>query len=113
MRVLWAQRSATVGDVVAAIAGKQPPAYNTVLTLLRVLEKKGYIRHRKDGRAFTFYPVVDQTQVRRRALRYLMDRFFENSPELLVLNLLNHNRLDPDELERLQTLAAERGSEPE
>ena len=54
MRVLWEKGQATVGEVVDALKARPKPAYNTVLTLLRIMEKKGYVSHRKDGRAFIF-----------------------------------------------------------
>ena len=56
MRVLWDKGEATVGEVVDALKTRPKPAYNTVLTLLRIMEKKGYVSHRKDGRAFIFLP---------------------------------------------------------
>lgn len=104
MRVLWARGRATAGEVVSSLPGKRPRAYNTVLTVLRILERKGYVRHTKDGRAFTFHPIVDELQVRRRALRYFMSRFFDNSAELLVLNVLRDETVDADERRRLRRL---------
>ena len=102
MAVLWDRRSATVSDVVAAL--KPKGTYSTVQTMLRILEQKGYVRHRKEGRAFVYQPVVDQKQARRRALSHLVSRLFNNSPSLLVLNVLEDERIDPSELERLKKI---------
>ena len=66
--------------------------------------RKGYIEHRKSGRAFVYRPVVDQQQARRRALKHLVTRLFNGSPSLLVLNVLEHERIAPDELKRLKQL---------
>ena len=96
MRVLWDRGEATVGDVVSALKDKPKPAYNSVLTVLRILERKGYVTHRKDGRAFIFLPTVDRARARRSALKTFVNRFFEGSPQLLVLNLLEDESL-PDE----------------
>ena len=104
MRVLWARQRATVGDVVAGLVGRHPPAYNTVLTTLGILERKGYVTHEKDGRAFAYLPVVDQTEARQSALSQVLNRFFDNSPRLLVLDLLGHERTDADELRRVREL---------
>jgi predicted transcriptional regulator len=104
MRVLWARKRATVGDVVAGLVGRHPPAYNTVLTTLGILERKGYVTHEKDGRAFAYLPVVDQTEARQSALSQVLNRFFDNSPRLLVLDLLGHERTDADELRRVREL---------
>lgn len=102
MRVLWAKGQATVGEVVDALKTRPKPAYNSVLTLLRIMEKKGYVSHRKDGRAFTFVPTVDRADASRSALRTLVDRFFEGSPRLLMLNLLEDGQLSPEALQQLK-----------
>jgi predicted transcriptional regulator len=104
MTVLWARKSATVADIVAALEPEGPVNYSTVQTLLRILEKKGYLNHHKSGRAFVYSPVVDQQQARRRALSHLLARLFNGSPSLLVLNVLEHERIAPDELKRLKQL---------
>jgi predicted transcriptional regulator len=103
MTVLWRLRQATVADVVTALGGGSV-SYSTVQTLLRILENKGYVVHRKSGRAFVYRPAVDQKQARRRALRHLLARLFDNSPSLLVLNLLEEEKVDPREIERLRKL---------
>jgi predicted transcriptional regulator len=102
MRVLWDKGEATVGDVVDALKTRPKPAYNTVLTLLRIMEKKGYVSHRKDGRAFVFLPKVDRVHASRSALRTLVNSFFEGSPQLLVLNLLEDSQLSPEALQQLR-----------
>lgn len=104
MQVLWDRGQATVGEVVDGLAGTRKPAYNTVLTMLRILERKGYASHEKAGRAFVYTPLIDQRQARSSALSLLLNRFFDDSPELLVLNLLQHDRLDADELQRVRDL---------
>jgi predicted transcriptional regulator len=104
MTALWDCGSATVGDVADRIEGSPRPAYNTVLTMLRILESKGYVRHEKDRRAFVYAPLIGRGEARRRALTQLLHRFFEGSPELLVLDLLGHDQASPAELERLRQL---------
>ena len=100
MDALWARGRATVAQVVDALPGERL-AYNTVLTLMRILEQKGYVRHEKAGRAFTYIPVVDRARARRGAVQHLLRRFFDGSPELLMLNILEHDEVDPAELDRL------------
>ncbi|MFN7996829.1 MAG: BlaI/MecI/CopY family transcriptional regulator [Bryobacteraceae bacterium] len=101
MEILWDKGSAVVTDVVAALP-ESPVAYNTVLTTLRILERKGYVRHTKDGRAFVYHPVVQRGEASRKAVRNLMKRFFQDSPELLILNVLEDEGLDEAELVRLK-----------
>jgi BlaI family transcriptional regulator, penicillinase repressor len=102
MRVLWDKGEGTVNDVVDSLKAKPKPAYNSVLTLLRILEKKHYVTHRKDGRAFIYKPVIARAEVRRKALKTLVNRFFEGSPGLLMLNLLEDERLSSREIEDLK-----------
>jgi predicted transcriptional regulator len=107
MAVLWQFESATVGDVVAALAPERTVSYSTVQTILRILEDKGYVAHGKVARAFIYRPVVDERQARRRALRHLATRLFNGSPSLLVMNVLHDEEMDPEELQRLKKLIEE------
>lgn len=104
MNVLWARGASTVNDVLEALPNNPPLAYNTVLTTLRILEEKGYLKHKKDGRAFLYVPRIPREQAQESALRQLLSRFFENSAEQLVLNVLKYEKLDPTELERLKAM---------
>lgn len=104
MHVLWDRTRATVGQVLDAIDSVSRPAYNTVLTILKILERKGYVTHEKDGRAFVYLPVVDRSQAQRSAVSQLLSRFFNGSPEALVLDLLGHDRVDEDERRRVHEL---------
>jgi predicted transcriptional regulator len=102
MRVLWERGEATVGVVVDALKIRPKPAYNSVLTVLRIMEKKGYVTHRKDGRAFTFVPAIARSDASRSALKTLVNRFFEGSPGLLILNLLEDKQLSSEALKQLK-----------
>ena len=104
MAVLWESHTASVADVVRALSKRRAVSYSTVQTILRILETKGYVAHDKIARAFIYRPVVDERQARRRALRHLVSRLFKGSPSLLVLNVLEDERIDPDELKQLKKL---------
>jgi predicted transcriptional regulator len=108
MRVLWQRGEATVAEVAAAVRSPAPLAYSTVLTMLRILEHKGYLTHTQQGRAFRYRPIVDQPTARRRAVRHLVSRFFGGSARLLVLNVIEQEKIDVAELRRLRKLV-ERG----
>ena len=103
MEILWLKGSAVVTDVVGALSNSVI-AYNTVLTTLRILERKGYVRHTKEGRAFVYHPVVERGEASRKAVRNLLKRFFQDSPELLILNVLEDEQLDEIELARLKRM---------
>ena len=104
MDVLWRKRQATVGDVVASLPDNPPLAYSTVLTTMRILETKGYLRHTKKGRAFVYEPLVAQHEASTKALRHLVSRFFGGSRELLVLNLLKEETIGRAELQRIKKM---------
>jgi len=104
MHVLWDRGPATVGEVCEYLPRRFDLAYNTVLTTLRILEQKGYLKRTKRGRAHVYAPAVDQHSARRSALKHMITRFFDGSPELLMQNLLEDSSLDPDELMRLRQL---------
>ena len=104
MNVLWPLGSGTVQQVLEALPGKPELAYNSVLTTIRILEKKGYMKHLKDGRAHVYVPVVAQQEASRSEIRHLVSRFFKNSHEQLVLNILEDRGLDPEELKRLREM---------
>jgi predicted transcriptional regulator len=107
MQVLWKKRRATVGDVVASLSADPPLAYSTVLTTLRILESKGYVRHTKEGRAFVYEPVVVQEEASRKAVNSLVNRFFGGSCELLVVNLLKEETIGHAELRRIKKMISE------
>jgi len=104
MEVFWDKGSCTVQQVLDALTAKPALAYNSVLTTTRILEKKGYVKHVKDGRAHVYAPVLDRKEVTRSEIRHLVSRFFSNSDEMLVLNILEDRGLDQDEIDRLKHL---------
>jgi predicted transcriptional regulator len=104
MNVLWRKGPATVQQVLDTLPEKPALAYNSVLTTIRVLEKKGYLKHKKDGRAHIYEPLVARAEASRSEVRHLVSRFFANSHELLLLNLLEDRSLDRDELDKLREM---------
>src|ERR1700710_1550804 len=102
MKIVWKKERATVADVTASLSGELNLAYNTVLTTMRILETKGYLKHAKDARAFVYRPVVDRMEATRNAVRHLLKRFFGDSAEALVLNLLDDDVLDGAELKKIR-----------
>jgi predicted transcriptional regulator len=106
MNVLWDRGSATVHEVLEALPAKPALAYNSILTIVRILEKKGYVKHVKDEdkRAHVFMPQVNRKDATRFEVRHLVSRFFGNSREQLVLNVLEETSIDAEELDRLRQL---------
>jgi len=108
MDVLWRKGASTVAAVVESLPDRPAPAYSTVITTLRILETKGYVRHKKEGRAFLYEPVLGRTEARKSAVSSLVRRFFEGSPELLMAHLFEGRRISAKELERLRKLTEEK-----
>jgi predicted transcriptional regulator len=104
MEVLWNRGPSTVAEVVDALPTDLGLSYSTVLTTLRILEQKGYVKHSKNGAAFVYRSIVDRTQAQKKAVHHVLNRFFEGSPELLVMNLIETDQIDSDDLQRLQKL---------
>src|SRR5580700_2355983 len=107
MDVLWEHGPSSVQAVLEALPKKSQLAYNSVLTTIRILEKKGYLRHIKDGRAYVYRPLVERAEASRSEIRHLANRFFKNSHEMLVLNILEDRGIDAEELKRLRQLLEE------
>ena len=104
MEILWQKGSATVQQVLDELPQKPALAYNSVLTTIRILEKKGYVEHVKDRRAHVYMPLMKRQEATRSEIRHLVNRFFEDSHELLVLNILEDQGLEAEELKRLRQL---------
>lgn len=106
MNVLWEAGTATVQEVRERLA--DPLAYTTVLTILRILEKKGHVRHHEEGRAYRYEPVVERTQAAESALRRLIRGVYQGSPEMLMTHLVSDRQLSEKELRRMRKLLDER-----
>ena len=102
MNVLWTLERATVSEVVTALPAQGRPAYNSVLTILRILERKGYLRHETQGRAFVYIPTVDRDGALRSAIQRLVSQLFDNSPSSLLLNILENASVDDATLSELR-----------
>jgi BlaI family transcriptional regulator, penicillinase repressor len=110
MNVLWGKGSGTVQQVLDSMTQEPALAYNSVLTTIRVLERKGYLKHLKDGRAHIYIPLVGQQEATRSEIRHLVSRFFKNSHEQLVLNLLEDQGIGAEEVGRLREMLIEKGT---
>lgn len=102
MKILWRRGESGVSDLVAALPESEALAYNSVLTTVRILEKKGYVLHRQEGRAYLYRACVAEDEAGKSAVKQVMSRFFGNSREQLLLSLLGDQEISIGELERLR-----------
>jgi predicted transcriptional regulator len=107
MRVLWTRGESSVADIAAATIDEGQLAYTSVLTTIRILENKGFVTHRQEGRAFLYSPSVGEQEASRTEVRHVLQRFFGNSRERLLLSLLGDDDITPDEIRRLKEAIAE------
>lgn len=106
MKILWRRGESAVTDLVADLPEGESLAYNSVLTTIRILEQKGYVEHRQEGRAFVYRACVAENEASRSEVRHVLSRFFGNSREQLLLSLLGDEDLSPAELQRLKDAVA-------
>jgi len=102
MRILWRRGESAVTDLVAAMPVGESLAYNSVLTTIRILEQKGYVDHRQEGRAFIYHPLIAEHEASRTEVKHILSRFFGNSREQLLLSLLGDSEISREELDRLK-----------
>lgn len=100
MTVLWDRGSATVAEVRDGLA--DPLAYNTVLTVLRTLERKGIVGHVEVGQAYRYVPLVMRDTVRRSAVQRLLDKLFDGAPDQLLSHMVDARSLTARDLDRLR-----------
>ena len=107
MKVLWRRGESSVADMVSATSDEAPLAYTSVLTTVRILENKGYVIHRQEGRAFLYSAAVAENEASRSEVRHVLQRFFGNSREKLLLALLGDDDISQEELRRLKEAIAQ------
>jgi predicted transcriptional regulator len=104
LRIVWQLDKATVQDVCQKLPAKRKITYATVQTLLRRLEKKGYLKHTVDGKAHVFYAAVNQEHVVKRSVGDFLDRLFGGDPVPLVQYLAEHGKISAEDIEKLKQL---------
>jgi len=106
MEVLWELESGTVTEVRERLPAEL--AYTTVLTILRNLEAKGFVRHEEEGKAHRYFPLVARRVAERSAVARLVDRLFHGSPELLLTRLVDDHGLSAEQIRRMRRQLHER-----
>jgi len=104
MRVLWDHGPSVVNEVKEHLADDL--AYTTVLTILRTLEQKGYVKHEEEGRVHRYFAAVKEDAARKSALQHLTGKLSKGSAELLFTHLVSDQKLSKDQIERMRELLA-------
>jgi predicted transcriptional regulator len=111
LQVLWRIREGSIEDIVLASGKNPPPNYKTVQAWLRIMERKGQVDHRQEGRAFIFYPLINSSDLHRISVRHLLARHFAVSRSELLVALLSDERISSEELRKLEGLIRNRRKE--
>jgi BlaI family transcriptional regulator, penicillinase repressor len=98
MKIVWREQRASVRDVYEALRAKRPVAYTTVMTMMKVLQRKGHVKAQRDGRAHVYRASRPQQRVLGEMVREFLNRVFNGSAEPLVQHLVRDGRLSPAEL---------------
>jgi BlaI family transcriptional regulator, penicillinase repressor len=107
MKIVWQKGEATVRDVYETLLERRKIAYTTVMTMMRVLEKKGHVKARRENRAFVYRATRPERQVVRSMVREFVNRVFNGSAQPLLVHLVEDQHLSPKELEELERLIRE------
>jgi predicted transcriptional regulator len=111
MEVLWGSGPSVVAEVRAAL--KDELAYTTVLTILRMLEGKGYVNHKQEGRGHRYFATVKRQAAQKSALQHLTHKLFEGSAELLFIRLVADQKLSAEQIRNMRKLLAQKSNEKE
>lgn len=104
MKILWIQAPLKISDILDLLQKTPKPAYTSLLTLVQAMEKKGYIRHQKVGKAFVYLPILQQKNFLTSEIKRIAKRLFGGSPGKLVLNLVENEQLSEAEIKTLKQM---------
>jgi len=108
MKIVWDRRTATVRDVYEALLERRRVAYTTVMTMMKILERKGYLNRKQVERAYVYRPTQPKNSVIRVMVRDFVNRVFNGSAEPLLVHLIEDRHLTADEVEEIRRLIGER-----
>lgn len=109
MSILWRKGEGSVADVIEALPEERDLAYTSVSTILRILEQKGVLKTRKEGRGHIYIPLMAKNDYEAKAVKHVVDRVFDGGPVALVRQLLDAVQVKPEELQELKKLLAKKG----
>lgn len=111
LKIVWQRESVSVRDVRDALEGFRDLAYTSVMTVMNIMAKKGYLNRKKQGKSFVYEAALSEKETSRGMLSDLMERLFHGSSKALMLNLLEIGDIDQDEIEELRTLIERKAKE--
>lgn len=108
MLILWEKQEASIHDVLEALPPSRAMAYTSASTIIRIMEKKGFVSSRKQGKAHLYTPTLTRSDYEARTLGHVVGRLFNNAPVSLVARLIDNHKLSPEEIKELKRLLAKK-----
>ena len=107
MKELWAHSPLTVAQILEKLDRQPKPAYTSLLTLVQAMEKKGYIGHHKEGKAYTYFPILKQSAFTSGEIQRMSERLFGGRSLSLLMNLIENEQLSREDVEQLKKMLEE------
>lgn len=104
MQVFWKVKKAFVKDIIEHLPDDPKPPYNTISSVVRILEKKGYLGYKAYGKTYEYYPVITKAKYRKMCMKKLLSGYFDNSPVSLLSFIVQEEKLSEKEIEKLKEL---------
>ncbi|HVF58395.1 MAG TPA: BlaI/MecI/CopY family transcriptional regulator [Thermoanaerobaculia bacterium] len=113
MTIVWEGGATTVREVYETLRQRRPVAYTTVMTMMNILEQKGFLEREREGRAFVYRPTRSQRRVVRQMVREFVERVFGGSARPLLVHLVEDRKLTPEDLREIARLLERKKKEEE
>jgi BlaI family penicillinase repressor len=104
MQVLWNLKNAFVKDIIAALPDDPKPPYNTVSSVVRIIEKKGYIGFKAYGKTYEYFPLISKSEYRKISFKKMFSSYFDNSVDSLLSFMVKEQELSADDLQKMKEL---------
>lgn len=111
MQVFWSLKTAFVKDIIANLEEEPKPPYNTISSVVRILEKKGYLGFKAYGKTYEYFPIISKGEYRKLTFKKMISGYFDNSVESLLSFMVKEEKLSDDELKKIRDIID--GNSPE
>ncbi|TSD66614.1 BlaI/MecI/CopY family transcriptional regulator [Inquilinus sp. KBS0705] len=104
MQVLWKLKTAFVKDIIEALPDNPKPPYNTISSVVRLLEKKGYVAYKPYGKTYEYFPAISKAEYRKESFKKMFTGYFDNSTESLLSFMVKEQKLSADDMEKIKAM---------
>ncbi|TSJ37304.1 BlaI/MecI/CopY family transcriptional regulator [Mucilaginibacter corticis] len=104
MQVLWKLKQCFVKDIIDALPDDPKPPYNTISSVVRLLEKKGYVGYKAYGKTYEYFPLISKTEYRKIFFKKMVSGYFDNSVESLLSFMVKEEQLNEDDINKIKDI---------